>query len=214
MKPQLLPDNPPGTRIYRRLFHVAAASALPLIALLLSERVALLMAAAATVLLALWEAGRLTSPAVNRWFWRRLRVLFKPGEELRLTAATYLAAASLATLALFDSPVAPLALLYVALGDPVAALVGSRYGRRRLFVRTPWATQRYRVKTLEGSLAFLAVALAVAVLLWGAGLYTRFGLAALGALVAAVVELLPIPVDDNASVPLASAAAMSLLGLG
>ncbi len=35
-----------------------------------------------------------------------------------------------------------------------------------------------------------------------------------GALVAAVVELLPLPVDDNLSGPLAAGLAMTLLGVG
>ena len=131
-----------------------------------------------------------------------------------MTAATYLAASSLATLALFQAPVAALALLFLAAGDPAAGLVGSRYARHRLSLRVPWGRQGRQPRSLEGALAFLVVAMAIAALLRGLGVYGAFWPAALGALIAALVELAPIPVEDNVSVPLVSAAVMTLAWAG
>ena len=50
--------------------------------------------------------------------------------------------------------------------------------------------------------------------LWAAGAFEVFWPAAVGALVAAVVELVRLPVDDNVSVPLAGGGVMTVLWLG
>ena len=214
MDPEPPVTAPAPLRLPRHLFHLVAGSALPLAALLFPRSVVLTLAGATTALFATGDALRLASPAVNRWFLSSFHGLLKPGERRRVTGATYLAAASLATLILFEPPVAALALFFVAFGDPAAALVGSRYGRFRLSMPGPWALKGQQAKSLEGALAFLAVALAVAALLRGAGVYGLYWPAAVGALVAAFVELLPFPIDDNVSVPLASATVMALIGMG
>ena len=192
----------------RRLFHLFAGSVIPLVAFLWGWGPAVAVAAVSSAILVAVEAARLRSPVVNRWFVEWLGILLKPNEEQRVTAATYLAVAGLAALLLFDVMVAGLALLFLALGDPAAALVGSRFGRRRWFaVRGPGPRSRPG-KSLEGTLAFVAVALGLAVLLWYKGAFTLFWPAAAGAVVAAIVEFLPLPIDDNISVPLVSGAAM------
>jgi dolichol kinase len=111
------------------------------------------------------------------------------------------------TLTVFQRPVAALALFYVAVGDPAAGIVGTRYGHTRL----PWPKGLSRTKSLEGTLAFSAAALGVALVLWAGGVYSVLWPAVAGALAAALVELLPIPIEDNVSVPLASAAVMGIL---
>jgi dolichol kinase len=198
-------------QLRRRLFHLVAALALTLVALLASHTWAVALAGAATALLIVGEAVRLASPGANARFLQWFQGLLKPNEQRRPTGATYLAVASLLTLALFDVPVAGLALLFVAAGDPAAGVVGSRYGGLRPFLRVPWAPVTRRAKSVEGALAFLAVGLVLAALLKGLGVYPVLWPAAVGAFVAALVEFLPIPVEDNLSVPLVSAFAMSLV---
>jgi len=77
--------------------------------------------------------------------------------------------------------------------DTCAALVGKGIGRVKILG-----------KTLEGSLAFLLSALLI---VWCYPHLNRFpgSLAAVGA---AVIELLPIDVDDNFSIPLVAGAIM------
>ena len=89
---------------------------------------------------------------------------------------------------LFDASVAGAAMIFLIVGDTFAAIVGMAWGRTRLFE-----------KSLEGFLAgfvtsFAAVVVLVPSLPWGA--------VALGALVGAIIEVLPIPVDDNFRIPL------------
>ena len=90
---------------------------------------------------------------------------------------------------LFPRQVASLSLLYLLVGDVAAALIGRKFGKQRI-----WG------KSLEGSLAFLAAAILVS--FWVPGIPAPSKL--LAALGATIVEALPIPFDDNMTVPLAA----------
>ena len=214
MKNPVSLSQKPSLHIPRRLFHLTAASLLPLAALLFPQPAAVGLAATAAALLLLWEAARRRISPLNRWFLDRFPGLFKPEEQRGVTGATYLAVASVVALILFSSTVAALALLFVAVADPAAALIGTCYGRHRLLLPTPSRLRKSSAKSLEGSLAFLAAALGVALLLRAVGVYGVLWPAALGALTATVVELAPLPADDNFTVPLTSGALMALLWAG
>ena len=191
----------------RRALHLCAALAIPIVALSFGYKPAVYFAAVAAATLAAVEAVRLIVPAVNVRILALLGAFFKPREKRSPTAATYLALASLAVLFLFGREIAALALLFTALGDPAAGIIGTRYGRLRIRV----LGRRLSGKSVEGTMAFFAAAAAVALGLWAAGVYGTFWPALAGAAIAALVEFLPIPVEDNVTVPLASAAVMWLL---
>ncbi len=194
----------------RRAFHLCAAMVIPITALAFGYKPAVYFAAVAAGTFAAAEAVRLAVPAVNVRVIAVLRALLKPREKRAPTAATYLALASLAVLFLFGREVSVLALLYTALGDPAAGIVGARYGR----LRVRMFGRRVGGKSVEGTLAFLTAASAAVAVLWAAGVYGTLWPALAGAAVAALVEFLPIPVEDNVTVPLASAAVMWLLWMG
>ncbi|MCK4301338.1 MAG: phosphatidate cytidylyltransferase, partial [candidate division Zixibacteria bacterium] len=78
----------------------------------------------------------------------------------------------------------------------LAALIGRKFGRHRF-----WN------KSLEGSLACLAGTLVVAAL----APEIAWPIAVTGAVVATVVEALPLGVDDNVTVPILSGLSMTLL---
>lgn len=188
----------------RRVFHLCAALVIPMAALAFDYRSAVYVAAIAAGTFAAGEAVRLAIPAVNVRAVALLRPLLKAREKRTPTAATYLVLASLAVLFLFGREVSVLALLYTALGDPVAGIIGARYGRLRVGV----AGRRVGDKSVEGTVAFFVVAATVALVLWAAGVHGAIWAALAGAAVAALIEFLPIPIEDNVSVPLASAAVM------
>lgn len=112
------------------------------------------------------------------------------------TGATYYLLGSFLCILLFDKTLAIVCLCFLTLGDLCAALIGKQWGRIKLFSR----------KSLEGSLACFTVCTAAALLI---GLHPVVAVA--GALVATLIELLPIGVDDNVTVPLISGLAMHLL---
>lgn len=109
-------------------------------------------------------------------------------EQNRLVGSTYFMIGACLCVWLLDKPVAIVSLLVLIVSDTLAALVGSTLGRIPLF----------GPKTLEGSMAFLLSALLIVVLYPGIPL--AWGVA--GALLATLVELLPLRVDDNLLIPL------------
>ncbi len=112
------------------------------------------------------------------------------------TGATYFLIGSFLCILFFDKTLAIVCLCFLTLGDLCAALIGKQWGRIKLFSR----------KSLEGSLACFVVCTTVALLI---GLHPVVALA--GALAATLIELLPIGVDDNVTIPLISGLAMHLM---
>ncbi len=202
--------------IERNLFHMVTGSLLPLVALLFSHdritpvvidnaeqgvsSIVLWAASAVAGLAIVGELGRFSLPSFNRFLFRHIGVLFKEEERYRITGATYLLIATVGAFLFLDRTLAVVALLFLSLGDPTAALVGSRYGRLKI-----WS------KTLEGSIAFLLVALLTGAIFRLTGQIDIYWPLAVGAMVAAVVELLPLPIDDNLLTPLMSGAVMTAL---
>jgi dolichol kinase len=188
-----------GPQPWRRLFHAASGVGIAtgLVLLEIPWGVAVGLLALLTLLAAGIDLLRLTRPAVNVLFFRVLRPLASPREARRVASSTWYLLGILLAVAFFPRSVAVPAILVLALADPAASYLGRRWGRRRL-----------GAGTVEGSLVFLGVALAVLVPLagWLVGTAT--------ALVTAVVEVIPLPVDDNLLIPLLSGALLwSLLPL-
>jgi dolichol kinase len=125
------------------------------------------------------------------------RLLVRAEEELREAAMTPYAIAVLLTILTVPKPAALVAIYTLAIADPLAAVVGIRFGRRRLV----------RDRTLEGSTAFcvatLAVAATVLATMTGAPGLAVAGAALTIALVATLFELMPLRIDDNLTIPLA-----------
>ncbi|MSQ21857.1 MAG: hypothetical protein EXR53_00905 [Dehalococcoidia bacterium] len=186
----------------RRLFHMAAASLFPMLALLLDQRTLLLLLLAVTGPFVLADVTRLRLPRLNLWWGKLFGPLLRHGEERRVTGASYILLGTLGAFVLFDKDVAVMAVLFTALGDPVAAMVGIRFPGLPLFGKSLW-----------GTAAMIAVGLGVASAMHVAGVSDFRWLVAVGALVAGITELLPLPLDDNLRVPLLAGAAMTLLGV-
>ncbi|MEO0094075.1 MAG: hypothetical protein ABIK93_06425 [candidate division WOR-3 bacterium] len=111
--------------------------------------------------------------------------------------------ASLVTLLIFnDTPgVFIAAISFLAIGDTTAAIVGLAIGRIKVFR-----------KSLEGTLAGLASCIIVAYIV--SILPDKslpFRVALWGGVSAAVVEALPIEVNDNVVIPILSATVMQLV---
>lgn len=136
---------------------------------------------------------RLGSPAVHRWFDARIGAYLRPDEHRGLIRMHYLSGTAAFLAGAVPPAVAALALAYLVFGDAAAALAGHRWGRPR------WGR-----KSLEGSVAcFVVCVLAGLLILPGA-----WAAVLVSALVATGIEAAPMPVDDNLSVPLATAAVL------
>ena len=144
---------------------------------------------------------RLHAPRVRQFFRRFFGGMIREHEQLSLLGSTYLLLAALLAIEIFPLPVAAAALGFTVLGDAFAAMVGRAWGRTRLFQ-----------KTLEGALAGLAACIVWAAFLAAAG-HLPWAPVLAGALAASLIELLPIPLDDNLGITLFSGYAMKLLGM-
>ncbi len=194
-----MPRRP--TNVARSFFHVASgALSLALIQLLPGR--GWLVGASAAFAIAAWsmELGRRQSPAMNERLMRFFGPVAHVHERHEVNSSTWYVTALL-LLALFaPMPAAAVGVVVLAVGDPFAALIGRRFGRRR------FASGR----SLEGAAAFLASGLGVA---W-VSLSTLYGLpghvallvALAGAAAGAVAELVSSRLDDNFTIPVASAA--------
>jgi dolichol kinase len=185
----------------RKLFHLIAGSSIPLAVLCLPTELIEWMLIVASIAVVLLEAGRGLLPRVNDFALRWLP-FFKPSERFAVTGSTFLVLGATAAMFAFDKEIVVLALLFLAVGDPLAAIVGSRDHRLRIFG-----------KSVAGTAAFVGGAVAAGFLI---GLHPDIPRAwwlVPGAFTAAIVELAPLPFDDNLSVPLAAAGVMTLLAL-
>ena len=112
-------------------------------------------------------------------------------------------AAILACFAFFHRDVAISSLFFISLGEPAAGLVRGRLGGPRSWNRLPW-----------GTASFLAVALTTVAVLTSSGAVEFHWALIVGAVVAALVEYLPLPVDDNPVILLLRGVTMAALGMG
>ena len=185
----------------RRFFHIAAGLTIPIAGIFLPESA---MVAGLGIVSAGglgMEIARFKVEWLNQCLVRWLEPLLKADEDRRITGATYMVIAGLIAFLLFDTVVAVSAMLFLALGDPAAALVGRRMPGPRLFGKSP-----------VGTIAFLVVSLLIVAVLVGSGRFPYHWALLVGGAVAALVELAPVPPDDNLTIPLAAGGAMHLLG--
>ncbi len=148
------------------------------------------------------EYFRFRRPGVNRWLFDRFRGFTKEKERGRISSTTLFLLSCLVTLLAFDKGVAIDAMLLLVFGDPIAEMVGLRWGRTPLLG-----------KSLEGTAAGLAACLAVTLPLAATPLGLSLPVILAGALAATFFELIPAPVDDNLLIPLGAGAVMALMQL-
>lgn len=184
---------------WRQLWHLLGGSFFPVLALLIPMETLLITLGAITAIFITWEIVRFTAPSINQWMISHLGMILKREERIRPTGTTYLLIASLIVFLLFDKYVAIASLLFLSIGDLMATVIGQKFGKRRAFN-----------KSLEGSLACLASCLIIGIIMTRVGPVMVMPVAIAGAVTATVVELLPIPIDDNLTIPIFSAGIMRL----
>ena len=142
------------------------------------------------------DLARLFFGKLNQLIFHKMPGFYKPKEKLRLSSITLFLISSFLVFLLFPFELALAAMLFLIFGDMAAKFYGLQYGRSTVFE-----------KTLEGSLAFLTTCLIVSsifVCYYPVPAPTLV----LGAIAAALAEVLPIGVDDNLTVTILSASTM------
>ena len=183
--------------VFRKSIHIASV-AIPIALYLLPESVSRPGLLAFTVLVLAVDVIRLHAPQVRTLFYFFFGRILRDHERFNLLGSTYLLIAALLCMYSFTKPIAVVAIAFVVIGDAVAALVGRRWGRIRLLD-----------KSLEGSLACLAACILIARIYPGDEI--SWPMTLMGAFVATLFELLPIPLDDNLRMSLSAGFAMTVV---
>ncbi len=205
-------EAPPLPMRFPRLFRIAVHVALGLTAMLfyhflLTRGQALIVLGTLTTVFIGLEITRRIWPSFNDFLVDKIfGLIVRPRERYEINSATYYLMALLLIALVATKPAACVALLVLAIGDPVAAAVGHRFGRRKI----------RREKSYAGTLAFVAAAsIAATVYLIPAvpalSLPAALGIALLAATVGAVAELFGDRLDDNFGIPVAVALVISLV---
>lgn len=189
----------------RRLWHLIGGSLFPILAFFVSEQTLLIALAAVTFAFLVMESIRLLSSRANELFFRYFHGMLKEEERRRPTGSSYLLVASLLAFLLFDRDVAITCLFFLAVGDPMAATFGEQLGSRRAL---GWG---WRAWGWRGGLACFLSCLAIGMVLTQIGLNISPFLIVVGSAAAALITLLPWPIDDNLIIPLFSGGVMTLI---
>ncbi len=181
----------------RRLFHVANGVAIAgAYALLFTYTQVVRFFGIIACLVYIIDRIRLHYPELVQRLTRVNALFFRAEEQFKESAMIPYVIAILLTILTFPKLVAIIAILTLAIADPLSAIVGITWGRRRIVPD----------KSVEGSLAFFVATVAVAGgTLWATtevGVWPLLGSAFLIALAAAILEMLPLRIDDNLTIPL------------
>ena len=195
-------DLPSATRkdihLGRRLVHMANGVAIAsAYALFFDHEQVIHIFGVIACLVYILDRIRIHYPEVIRSVPTVNQALFRAEEQVKESAMTPYAISILLTLITFPKTISIIAILTLAIADPVSAIVGIRWGRRRIVPE----------KSVEGSLAFFfatfAITAGVLYLATIAPMSSVVLVAALLGTAAAVIEMLPIRIDDNLTIPLA-----------
>lgn len=119
-------------------------------------------------------------------------------DQISLNGATYLLIAASLTFALFPKIIAIAAFSILVLGDAAAALIGKKWGKMKL---------GNTGKSLEGAVGFMVACSFIYFAIPEIGVIRL----TVGAIVGAIVEILPLPINDNLRIPICAGLVMMLV---
>lgn len=184
-----------GGEIKRKFFHLSSLS-IPILYTWVPKEIAVVALLAATLVFFGIDMLRFYSVRFRKVFHILTDSVIREKEHHSFTGSTWILLGSTLCVAVFPKAIAQAAVTFIVIGDIAAALIGRKWGRHRIFGG----------KSLEGTVAF-----AVSTIIAGfciPGLTPQMIIP--GAVLGAVVEVAPIPLDDNFTVPIA----VGLLMLG
>jgi len=185
----------------RKLYRIIMGSLFPVIYMVTGEVFFPLMLATffLTLLLAM-EYERWRRPGVWEYIKGKGKGIFK-SKSGKLTGDTYFLI-SVFIILFFPKDICLAVLFFLVFGDAGSALIGTKYGRIKIF----------SAKTLEGLAGGLVFNLVIGLIIYPFLTLPVF-LLITGAVVASLVEVLPLKVNDNLSVGVITVIAMTLVSM-
>ena len=185
--------------IGRKLYHFIGGVGLLSLYYLMGRDRALTLYAVLFLIIMIFEIARFKLPSFNRFIFDKFASFIRENERHKPTGTTSYVLGVGLSLYVYSPEVATSAICFLAFGDVAATMVGERYGRSKI-----------GQKSLEGTVAFITAAMLSGMILSAIGVQLTTGVMVLGALVAAGVELLALPVNDNLAIPLVAGGIMEL----
>ena len=150
-----------------------------------------------TLIFILFDYLRFKSKTIKLFFSLFFDKMLKDHElKGKLTGASWVMISSSMVIVLFSKEVAVISLVFLSIGDTAAGLFGRNYGKARI-----------GNKTFEGFIAGFFSCLIISFFYKP----LQFSVTALGAFFGMLFETLPLPLDDNLKIPIASSVALSIL---
>lgn len=144
-------------------------------------------------------------PALNDWMVHAFRPIMRNSEIHRLAGTTYLLTGVALVVLMFPRPIVALTLLFLAFADPIASVIGIKYGKDKIFGH----------KSIQGFMAaYVVCTLCTFVFLYNHNFATDriLVVSLLAGLIGALAELVPIgKIDDNFTLPVLSGVGLYIL---
>jgi dolichol kinase len=144
-------------------------------------------------------------PALNDWMVHAFRPIMRNSEIHRLAGTTYLLTGVALVVLIFPRPIVALTLLFLAFADPIASVIGIKYGKDKIFGH----------KSIQGFMAaYVVCAFCTFVFLYNHNFATDriLVVSLLAGLIGALAELVPIgKIDDNFTLPVLSGVGLYIL---
>lgn len=184
----------------RRLFHFSSGVLVATFYnLFLDHKQVVYILGTCACILYLLEHIRIAYPELSKYLGLLNNIFLRAEEQLKESSAMPYAMALLLTILTFPKVVALIAIYTLAISDPLSAIIGINFGKHKITVNKSW----------EGSLAFFVSCFACAFFV----LTTSFDHMVLSSLKASFLigfigmgmEMVPIRIDDNLTIPLFTA---------
>lgn len=183
--------------IGRKFYHALGGIWLIAMYYALGRDRALLFYAGLALVVASIEAARLGSRRINEFIFKHFSGFIRKKEADRPTGTLWYVLGVGLSFFLFSPESATASVCFLAFGDVTATTIGQRYGKTKL-----------GDKSLEGTAGFLIACAVASVLLSVLDLAPGWQALVVGSMVAAAVELMPIKVNDNLSIPVIAGGVM------
>jgi len=193
--------------IQRKIFHATSVLMIFMCLVLFSADVNWLLYAALGLPLVALDALRRSSESLNRFLIRWFSCILRKTEIRQMTGGSYAIIGIGISYFIFELPVCQLAVLFLAIGDPIASLFGLIWGEKKILGEKSWV----------GSWAALFFC-SLSAFFYFTYLYPNFSSPFLYSIIfgltGAIAELLPVGrLNDNLTQPLISGLLMSLVVL-
>ncbi|MBC8214353.1 MAG: hypothetical protein H8E71_06925 [Candidatus Marinimicrobia bacterium] len=183
--------------IKRKLFHLSS-SVIGISLLLVGKSIVLPITILLTFIVLFFDIIRNRNTIIKDLYNKLFQIMTRPQESNNLTGASWLLFGASITMLLFDELPSATGLLFLSIGDSVAALFGRKYGKTKI-----------GHKSLEGSIAFFISCVIISLFIPGLNIWVGV----ISASVATVVELVGIfKLNDNFTIPIVTALFVQIFG--